>query len=961
MQPAPDEMRIEIECDEMRFGSEEKTIEMIGNVQVRYSGTRISAPYILAQMGEGNWIEYFWAQSSPEQLVELVQEKENQRFTAEVVKAYVRKNVFFMYTLRGEYEKAKNKKGQEQTVYLVGDRSRSKTFEGIDINEVQKGYITTDPRALEREGKPQYRFQSSYIVVKEGTDIIAYDLVLYVHNIPVLPWPVFFQALDKQTQPVVSSFNYGAETGFTASLQFNYLNTEDETGKVTLESRQKGESSGSKVAIENKFVLPQNVVGTLSASQDISDDLLDRTNKLSFSVDKSFADEWFKAVKLNVFYRASRVIQDGEQVSREAAMGFSLKSFPLFQIPSGGLARLNLDISKKEVRGTRNTNSYTFPSITVSGLSWTPIQKAGKNDLEYWRAIPSLSLQLSKVSFSGTMETPEASNITNALDVYNYKSANTFDINMGGFSIYEESAWPSLSEFTSEKEASQTEYTSPSTLTWALPSEQSSWKILDTVKGQIRLDLQDQNDTYNQYVFMDSTIPFHPLGVQKGDKKEAYFSFDTGYTVYVGLWDRWIVNHEGTQVTVESTESAWRYAENVKSSMELVVPIFRPEWLLWSHSLSHDYLFVKSDGNTSALGKDAEKSLLSYTGALSIPLVQSSVSLKTSYDFKKAEDKLSDPVIQTSTKLPIRPLFTQFSLTTKSPLSISQNRFVNTEVGVSADIGPNFRTLTNDVNFIYKYLPPDYYDTTDATFTHIERLTTSHVLSISQKELQGFFETVQGGLNWLFNAGATDTGLSREPDIQSIRSTWDTTWEPKEENTLELELVSLRTRNSVEFEFTPVSTLVQAIPLSLSFDLTLKPQNQEGQRLTSLGWGFDIDLGKVAVDLGGSYSYRKILNLDFGIGIPLLNAATGIPIRNSKNWDITGNISYDWDTHKFETLKITLFKDLRTWQNQSVFEFGRRDDAFKLSKFTTQFSIKVFPEKMFKVEPMEKDVDLSIF
>jgi lipopolysaccharide export LptBFGC system permease protein LptF/lipopolysaccharide export system protein LptA len=652
--PGVDEVLIKVTADDVNYNGEERTIVLTGNVKIEYEKMVLEAPKVTAYLEDGEWVDYFLAESEEATLVTLHQDKEV--YQARRIKAFVKRNAYFMYHLRGTFSQ-KNKQGQQKQIFLVTDKSRSKTFLNNNITEIHTGYLTTCD--LE---KPHYRFEAGYIVVKNSKEIIAYDLLLYIFNIPILPYPVYFADLTKESQPVEISFSLSGEGGIQTHMKYTYLDRKDETGSILFDTVQKGTKKGAKITIENRFKLPFDTSGYLKMSQESSNDFKDQQRTVDFSLTKTFTN----ALKLNVFYNSTRVLKGGEQYSRIGKYGLDF-SGPFFLKGT----TFTLKAQKDETRYiTSSKNTYILPSFGLSTISTTLFKET----------FPIL-ITLSGISFKGTGETPGATPIDEALEIIDYVSTQKLSI------VYDE-------------------------------IEIEGTKLVKPIQSTVELDMDFDKDDFTNRLRIENQIPFQNIAFQVGQKEKAFFSFDSAYTVRLGY-----LRHK-------TNDTAWRYSEN------LVTKTVTNLWWL-SHQMTHNYVFLIAEGNTSGLDYTSEKNKLDMTTTLQIPFLFSKFELLNSFDFLDTSDPISDPNFKSETTIKLWD--TSFSMSTTSPYSMDEKRFANTLY--------NFDFYhpwgNSNVNFKYTY----------ESEKPIETITNNNTLKISKL---GFINSVTEDINFTWTA--TETG-----------------------------------------------------------------------------------------------------------------------------------------------------------------------------------------------------------
>ena len=468
--PSSDELLIKISADDMDYNGKEKTITLTGNVIIEYDQMTLQAPKVIAYLENEEWVDYFLAESEGATMVTLKQEKEV--YQARRVKAYVKRNAFFMYHLRGTF-KQKNKQGQEKPLILVSEKSRSKTFVNKNITEIHTGYLTTCD--LE---KPHYRFEAGYIVVKESKEIIAYDLLLYILNIPILPYPVYFADLTKETQPVEISFSLSGEGGVQTHMKYTYLDRTNEKGMIGFDTVEKGPKKGATITTENQFKLPFDTAGYLKMSQKSANEFKDQERSIDFNISKTFAN----SLILKAFYNSTRVLKDEASYSRNGSYGLEF-SGPFF------LKGINFSLkaNKTENRSlTASKNTYLLPSFSLGNYAHV-----------LFKEIYPVTITLSGFSLTGKAETPGATPVFEALDLLDYTTLQNVRIGYGAVAI-------------------------------------NDVKLVKPMQTDMVLNMDFNKKDFTNYFKIDNTVPFQNITFQFGQKEKAFLTFDSAYTVRLG-------------------------------------------------------------------------------------------------------------------------------------------------------------------------------------------------------------------------------------------------------------------------------------------------------------------------------------------------------------------------------------------------------------------------------------------
>jgi len=812
IEPGPGEIKVEISAGSFNFSGDNKKVVFSEGVEIKYEDIRINAPTVTAFFADEDTVDYFLAESSDSTPVYLFKDKET--FTSKSLKAYVQKKAYFLYELRGTY-KAKDAKGKNKEIILAAEKSRSKPFDNKNVTEAQKGYLTTC-----EETKPHYRFQANYIVVKESNEIIAYDLLMYIYDIPVLPYPVYFSSLERKAQPVESSFTFTGSSGIQTHLRFNYYSKNDEIGAVFFDTVGDGDKKGNTIGAENKFTLPDGKTRVyFYGLQKTQEDFSNRSNQLNFEL----ARKWDNQLESLFYFNNKMSITNDEITSRNTDFGISLKG-------KVNNSPFSFNMNKTEIRSkNKNTNAITLPSFAISKM--------------------------------GFKFFPEAFPITINFKDLKFSAANT-----------------SEASITFLEKLSNMNYNGQYGLTTVLPEIIiRDVKLVNGLTTDINYSFKSQ-EKYKDDFKIDNTFTLPKIGFNWND----FFGINTQYTMRAGLLQDY------------QDEKAYRYSENVVTNLNFNL-------FLWKNTITHDYVFLKSDGNTSRFNFNKEKNLVNFTSSLDLSFIFSNIIFKTSYNFLKDEQRLSNPQLITNTDF--RLFDTRFQFDTKSIIDASDTKFLSTDYNFS--INNDF--FNNQLNFVYLY---------DQDI-NIRKLTDSFGFEfgpiINLKKFSSNFELV-------FNYYKENNGL---------------------------DLDKLTNKNSFSIgKIGPIDSLVN------NFDIQILPKEDENdQKINYIKNSLNLKFDKTTLGFDTKYSRSKKLDLDFSGTFEKLKLNFGT--------------RYDMDQKKFETLKIAIVKDLHCWENETSVEFALKDQGgeprLTLDKFTTSFAIKQFPEKYVRVEPLKKEFDLAIF
>jgi lipopolysaccharide export system protein LptA len=807
LKPEAGEVEIQISAGGLYFSGDNSKLVYSGGVEIRYEEMIIEAPTVTAFFSTPGTVDFFQAESSESTPVVLHKDKEV--FTAKSLKAYVQKKAYFLYELRGTY-KAKNTKGKTQDMILASEKSRSKTFSGKNITEAHKGYLTTCD-----EEKPHYRFQANYIVVKNSNEIIAYDLMMYIYDIPVLPYPVFFTSLERTAQPVESSFTFTGSSGIQTHLRFNYYSKGDEIGSVFFDTVGEGDKKGNTIGAENKFTLPDGKTKIyFYGMQKTGEDFSNRNSEIKFDLSRKWNDSFD-----TLFYYRNKLSVSNDVVSnRNTDVGITLK---------GKLNRTSFtyEMKKQELRNNnKNTDTYVLPAFSMGGMNF-----------KFFEDVYPVSLNFSSLKFNANTTTEASATFDEVLETLKYAA----------------------------------QYGVSSSLPEVIIRD---IKLINGFTSSLQYSFKKDTD-YKDDLFFDNTFTLPKIGFDWED----YFGIHTQYTMRVGYLD----DSEG--------KTAYRYSENIKSDLSFKIFILE-------NSFSHDYVFLKSEGNTSRFKYNKERNLLSLTSALNLEPLGSKISLKTSYDFLKDTDQLSNPQLITTTAFDV--LNTDIKFNTKSTIDASSTKFLSTDYSFKIDNS----YFNNSLNFIYLYDQ-----------------------EINVKKLADSFG---------FNFGPIE-------QFKKFSSNFDLIF-LHDEDVDSLQLDKITNRNSLSFgQIGSIKSLTE------SFDIQIYPQDEE-EKINYIKNTLNMKFEDMTIGISTKYSKNKKITMDF----------SGTFEKLKLNFGTT----YDIENTKIESAKLAIVKDLHCWENETSVEFGLNSESnLELTKFSTSFAIKAFPEKHVKVEPLKKEFDLAIF
>jgi len=132
-------------------------------------------------------------------------------------------------TIFSDEEKVKH------TVYFSAKSLQMK--EGV--GELQRSYLTTCD--LEQ---PHYRLQATNVAIKENDYLAAYNVVLFIFDVPTVYFPVYFVSLREGPQPFSVKVGYSKSEGFSIESVYN-LTYPNGYVSARVGFREKGDKAGN--------------------------------------------------------------------------------------------------------------------------------------------------------------------------------------------------------------------------------------------------------------------------------------------------------------------------------------------------------------------------------------------------------------------------------------------------------------------------------------------------------------------------------------------------------------------------------------------------------------------------------------------------------------------------------------------------------------------------------------------
>ncbi|MDI3473174.1 MAG: hypothetical protein PWQ48_1455 [Thermotogaceae bacterium] len=327
------------------FTYAEQKIILWGNVEVERENTILRASTITAFL-ENDKVKTL------EAVGEVEYEVDKKLYKSEKLEINFDTSKMFVLNIRGKADFKESGKSKE--VFIYG-KNAVVDMEKNNFTQVYEGYVTTCDRS-----KPHYRFQAQYIEIYPDDKLIAHNVIMYIFNIPVMYYPVYFMSLKYDKQPFELSISSTSSNGWVVSMGFNFLTDGKNYGSVGFKWLQKGEGAG----ITSFFNLPYSISDDLIWNINFQDfdpkesDVHERILKTSLM--KKIQDDF----SLTIFYEHSRK-SDFENIdSRNFLRGLTLSK----KLSTGSM------VASIKDTGTLQEDSYSgnlyLPSLSLSKVKY---------------------------------------------------------------------------------------------------------------------------------------------------------------------------------------------------------------------------------------------------------------------------------------------------------------------------------------------------------------------------------------------------------------------------------------------------------------------------------------------------------------------------------------------------------------------------------------------------------------
>lgn len=186
----------------------------------------------------------------------LNESKNAQKIIAEESVSYTKKDTVircqqFTYVFSEQYSMMANIRGKtiytdeektKHTVYFSGEVLKGQHDEYL----IWKGYLTT----CELD-QPHYRMQALKVEVKENEYLAAYDVVIFILNVPTVYLPVYFVSLKEGPQPFAVKLGYSKSDGFSFESSYN-VSFKDGSIGAKIGWQESGDTPGSYAQFDLK-------------------------------------------------------------------------------------------------------------------------------------------------------------------------------------------------------------------------------------------------------------------------------------------------------------------------------------------------------------------------------------------------------------------------------------------------------------------------------------------------------------------------------------------------------------------------------------------------------------------------------------------------------------------------------------------------------------------------------------
>jgi len=197
-------------------------------VEVSYGDIFIQCSTLTAFLNDKNEVERILAKGN------VLYSKKDTQIRAQQLYYVFSEKLALVFEARGKTVFSDEEK-VKHAIYFATESSKMEE----NLAELQKSYLTTCD--LER---PHYRLQATNVEIKENDYLAAYNVVLFVFDVPTVYFPVYFVSLREGPQPFSVKVGYSKDEGFSIESVYN-LTYQNGYVSARVGSREKGDKAGN--------------------------------------------------------------------------------------------------------------------------------------------------------------------------------------------------------------------------------------------------------------------------------------------------------------------------------------------------------------------------------------------------------------------------------------------------------------------------------------------------------------------------------------------------------------------------------------------------------------------------------------------------------------------------------------------------------------------------------------------
>jgi len=382
------------------FVYQDQKILLWGNVEIEKEDTVLKASTVTAFL-DNDKIKSLKAIGDVEYQVD------KRVYKSESLEIHFDESKAFVWEIRGKSDFKKS--GKKKDIFIYGKESIIDMGKN-NYTQVYEGYVTTCDRY-----KPHYRFQAQYIEIYPDDKLIAYNVLMYIFEIPVMYYPVYFMSLKYDKQPFELSISNTASNGWIISMGFNFPTGGKNYGSVGFKWIQDGKDAGTTSFFNLPYNISDDVMWRLSFEDTNPKTSEDHKRILKTSLTKKFQNDLIASI----FYEQSRDTDFETNDERNILRGINLSK----KISSGSLRASIKDV------GTLKNDSFSgtifFPSVSLSKV-------------KHKTSLLNKDLVISIPRFSYSFEIPYNSETSLSESIFNYinKTSGSFGISMSNVDLF---------------------------------------------------------------------------------------------------------------------------------------------------------------------------------------------------------------------------------------------------------------------------------------------------------------------------------------------------------------------------------------------------------------------------------------------------------------------------------------------------------------------------------------------